>query len=127
MTAPEVQDLVDRSREELGAARKLVESGFMAQAIAHAYYAAFFSAEAGLLALGETRSKHSGVISAFGERVVKSRGFDSAVASTLRKLFEVRNRATYDNVPVDDQTAAAAITDAEQFVSAVERWLAQRP
>jgi hypothetical protein len=32
-----------------------------------------------------------------------------------------------DNVAVDDQTASRAIAEANEFVSAVERWLAQRP
>jgi uncharacterized protein (UPF0332 family) len=49
-----------RCREELAAARLLADKGFEAQAVSHAYFAAFFAAETALLALGETRSKHSG-------------------------------------------------------------------
>jgi uncharacterized protein (UPF0332 family) len=44
-----------------------------------------------LLALGQTRSKHSGVISGFSSRVVRQGGFDPRVAAPLRDLFEERN------------------------------------
>jgi uncharacterized protein (UPF0332 family) len=49
----EREDLT-RSRQKLNAARLLAESGFGAQAISRAYFAAFFTAEAALLLLGET-------------------------------------------------------------------------
>ena len=107
----------------MGAARTLRESGFAAQAIVHAYYACFFPAEAALLALGETRSKHAGVISAFGQLVVKAGGFDVAVAATLRKLFELRNKAVYDAADVDKEVASTAIDEAERFLVAVDAWL----
>ncbi len=126
MRLPEVQALLQHARRELSAARMLEESRFGAQAIVHAYYACFFSAEAALLELGETRSKHSGVIAAFGQLVVKAGGFDSAVAPALRKLFELRNKAVYDSAEVDEGIATAAIDEAERFVDAVEGWLKAR-
>lgn len=126
MSSPEAQALLGQGRTELGAARTLDQSGFAAQAIVHAYYACFFPAEAALLALGETRSKHAGVISAFGQLVVKAGGFDVAVASALRKLFELRNKAVYDAAVVDREVASAAIDEAERFLVAVEAWLKAR-
>jgi uncharacterized protein (UPF0332 family) len=89
----------------------------------HTYYACFFPAEAALLALGETRSKHAGVISAFGQLVVKAGGFDRSVAATLRRLFELRNKAVYDAADVDKEIASATIEEAERFLVAVEAWL----
>ena len=126
MTSPEVLALLERSRTELSAARSLAERDFAAQAIGHAYYATFFAAEGALLALGETRSKHSGVISAFGQLLVKGGGLDAAVGAILRKLFELRNGAVYDAVNVENETATAAIADAERFVGAVDHWLRRR-
>ena len=61
-----VAALLHRSRTELDAARVLLSAGFGDQAISRAYYGAFYAAEAALLSLGETRSKHSGVLAAFG-------------------------------------------------------------
>jgi uncharacterized protein (UPF0332 family) len=120
------RELLERGRTELGAARKLAEGGFAAQAVAHAYYAAFYSAEAALLGIGETRSKHSGVMSAFGRLVIKEGGFDPTVGVLLRQLFDLRHAATYDDMKVERNAAASAIADAERFVAAVERWLASR-
>jgi len=123
VSSPAAQALLRQARTELGAARTLEERGFAAQSIVHAYYACFFPAEAALLVLGETRSKHAGVISAFGQLVVKAGGFDRSVASTLRKLFELRNKAVYDPAEVEKETASAVIDEAKHFLGAVEAWL----
>ena len=126
MTPPEVRDLLDRGRTEIRAARSLSENGFHSQSISNAYYGAFFSAEGALLALGETRSKHSGVISAFGQLVIKEGGFKADVGLSLRRLFQLRNEAVYDGAEVDVESARSAIADAERFVAAVEAWLEER-
>jgi len=123
--APEVRALLERGRTELAAARVLADQRFAAQAVAHAYYAAFFAAESALLALGETRSKHSGVISAFGQLVVKTGGAVAETGPILRKLFELRNEAMYDTTKVQDDRASTAIADAERFLAAVDRWLTE--
>lgn len=104
----------------------MAEGGFAAQAVSRAYYAVFYAAQEALGALGETRSKHSGVIAAFGELAVRERGFDAATARVLRSLFRKRNEADYVLSPVPAETAGAAIEDAERFVDAVERWLDER-
>jgi hypothetical protein len=46
-----------RAREELAAARLLGDGGFPARAVSRGYFAAFYAAEAALLALDETRSE----------------------------------------------------------------------
>src|SRR5204863_1243270 len=94
-----VTDPLARSRNDLDAARLLAERGFGAQAVSRAYFAAFHAAEAALGRLGETRSKHAGVLSAFGRLVVLHGGFDEETGRLLRSLFERRNEADY--VPVD--------------------------
>lgn len=126
MTYRDAHGLIERSRTELAAGRTLAERGFGAQAVANAYYAAFFAAEASLLALGETRSKHSGVISAFGERLLKTGAVDLETGLLLRDLFELRNKATYDAFDVKPERAVQALADAERFLAAVEDWLRDR-
>ena len=123
MKPPEVRDLLERGRVEIRAARSLSENGFHSQSISNAYYAAFFSAEGALLALGETRSKHSGVISAFGQFVIKGGGLDPNIGLSLRRLFQLRNEAVYDGAAVDADRARSSIVEAESFVAAVEAWL----
>jgi uncharacterized protein (UPF0332 family) len=58
--------LIARGDTELLAARHLEEAGFSAQATSRPYYAAFYAAEATLLSLGETHSKHSGYCQPLG-------------------------------------------------------------
>jgi uncharacterized protein (UPF0332 family) len=116
---------LERCWEELAAARLLAGKGFEAQAVSRAYFAAFFAAEAALLALGETRSKHSGVLSAFVHLLVRGGQLDQEIGRLLRSLFERRNEADYSPVDVPAEEADAAIRDAERVVRAVETWLAQ--
>lgn len=115
-----------RSRQELEAARFLAGGGFAAQAVSRAYYAAFYAAEEALLALGETRSKHSGVLAAFEKLVVREGGLDPAIGRLLRSLFRRRNEADYGAVPASREEAEEATRDAERVVDAFESWLARR-
>ncbi len=115
-----------RSRTELAAARVLVSSGYPAQGISRAYYAAFFAAEAALLALGETRSKHSGVIAAFGQLVVKDAGVSREIGAVLSGLFQLRLTADCGPGEFAPDEAARSIADAERFVTAVDDWLQRR-
>jgi uncharacterized protein (UPF0332 family) len=114
---------LERCWEELAAARLLAGKGFEAQAVSRAYFAAFFAAEAALLALGETRSKHSGVVSAFVHLLVRGGQLDQEIGRLLRSLFERRNEADYSLVDVPAEEADAAIRDAQRVVSAVQTWL----
>jgi uncharacterized protein (UPF0332 family) len=115
-----------RSRREIDAARLLGESEFGAQAISRAYYAAFYAAEQALASLGESRSKHSGTIAAFGRLVVREGGLEEEMGRILRSLFEQRNDVDYAGAVASRDDAELAIRAAERFVEAVESWLAER-
>jgi len=115
-----------RSWQELAAARLLASRGFEAQAVSRAYFAAFFAAEAALLRLGETRSKHSGVVSAFIQLMVRGGRTDEEIGRLLRSLFERRNEADHSPIDVPLEVADAALGDADRVVSAVETWLTQQ-
>jgi len=115
-----------RSWQELAAARLLAGRGFEAQAVSRAYFAAFFAAEAALLRLGETRSKHSGVVSAFTQLMVRGGQIDEEIGRLLRSLFERRNEADCSPIDVPVEEANAALRDADRVVSAVETWLTQQ-
>jgi uncharacterized protein (UPF0332 family) len=114
-----------RSRQEIGAARLLADGDFAAQAISRAYYAAFYAAEHALASLGESRSKHSGVIAAFGKLVIREGGLDEQIGRVLRSLFEQRNDVDYGEAVASRDDADRAIRDAERFIDAVGLWLAE--
>jgi uncharacterized protein len=115
-----------RSREELEAARLLADGGFHAQAVSRAYYAAFYAASQALLALGESRSKHSGVVAAFSSIVVKREGVEEEIGRDLRALFDQRSVADYGDDTVSSEQAEAALAKASKVVAAVESWLEHR-
>ena len=111
-----------RAHEELRAAGVL-QAGLPAQAVSRSYFAAFYAAEAALLELGETRSKHSGVIAAFVQLVVRRGACDERAGRLLRDLYERRGQAdcSTDAVPADE--GGRAIVDAEAVVALIETWL----
>jgi len=119
--------LLGRARQEVGAARALAVAGFELQSVSRAYFGVFYAAEAALVSLAETRSKHSAVIAAFGRLVVKQGGMNPDTAATLRRLFELRNAADYDWLDVDQGEAARSISAAEEFIDAVAAWIDQHP
>lgn len=117
---------LDRAHRDLEAARHLLTNGFPSQAISRAYYSAFYAAHAALGALGEERSTHGGVISAFNRLVVKEGGLDRAAGRWLRRLFDDRSKADYQENEVDREAAERDVRDAERFVDAVTSWIEAR-
>lgn len=124
---PIPREEIARAKRDLDAARFLLSGGFDAQAVSRAYYAAFAAASGALGTLGETRSKHSGVIAAFGRMIVHERGFDADVAAALPELFDDRNAADYSFAPIDAPAAERAVDRAEAFVDGVALWLDEHP
>ena len=61
------------------------------------------------------------------QRVVREGGMDPDIGAALAALFRLRLDADYGPGPLTAAQADSAIVDAERFVSAVERWLAQQP
>lgn len=115
-----------RGRQELKAAEALLEAGFPAQAVSHAYLAGFHSASAALALLGEVPATSSGVISAFGRRVVGENGIDHETARVLRRLYEDRNDIENGLVEAPLEEARGAVADASRFVEAIASWIGQR-
>lgn len=104
----------------------MAEKGFGRQAVSRAYFAAFYAAERALALKGESRSKHAGVIAAFGKLVVREGGLSEEVGRLLRSLFERRGEADYTGADPPEEEYFAAIGDAERFVEALEEWIADR-
>lgn len=122
-----VEEGMARCREEIAAARVLAREGFAAQAVSRCYYAVFYAAEAALLSVGESRSKHAGVISAFGQLVVKREGVDERAGRLLRSLYDRRSHADYDLGLVPQEVADEAIEDAETVAGIISDWLKRQP
>jgi uncharacterized protein (UPF0332 family) len=116
---------VARAREDVRAARSLLESGFPSQAVSLAYSAGLQVAVAALAVIGERPSTDAGVVSAFGRRVVGD-GIDHEFGRTLRQLYEDRNDVEHALLKAPKDEAEKAIDGAERLVEAGARWVEER-
>lgn len=112
-----------RGREELRAARALLDAGFPSQAVTHAFMAGFQAATEALHVIGETPATRTGVLSAFARRVVGEGGLDHEAGRVLRKLFEDRGDVDNALVPAPPEEARAAVASAERLLEATAEWM----
>lgn len=119
----EVEQLLARGREELRAAQVLLDAGFPSQALSRAYLAAFHAASAALATVGEKPLTRTGVISAFGRRVVREGGLDHEVGRGLRRLFDDRDYVDYRLAEAPAEEARSAIGDAARLLDATAQWI----
>lgn len=112
-----------RAHQELRAAQALLDGGFPSQALSRAYLAAFHAASAALMSIGETPHTRTGVISAFGRRIVSEGGFDHEVGRKLRRLFDDADYVDYALGEAPPEQASSAINDAALLLDATVRWI----
>lgn len=124
MTTPDVADLVLKADRSLAAAEHLCANGFPDFAVSRAYYAMFYAAEALLLDQDLSFSKHSAVISAFGQRFVKTGILDSSLHRHLLEAFDLRNLGDYGAVhDIDIVDARIVLEHAKVFCATVKNHL----
>lgn len=121
---PDQEALVAKGHRSLAASRRLYEEGDYDFAASRAYYAMFYLVQALLLSCDMTFSKHSAVISAFGQHFVKTGFFTPEHYAALRTAFDERNLSDYQYVTPFPQEAADGLLDrAGSFVKDVESFL----
>ena len=114
MMKPGVEAMIDKAGANLDAARLLLEAQHLDSAASRAYYAMFYVAEALLAQLGQSYSKHAGVIAAFGREYARTGIMDARFHRWLIDAQDLRSVADY--------TAEALIT--EENVRTVCDWAA---
>ena len=120
----EIRAYLERADEALTAARDNLALPHVRVAASQAYYAMFYAAHALLAAKGLATSKHSGVISLFGEHFARPKLLDPELHRWLREGLDRRVTADYQTmVDVDPETAQEQIARAEQFVAEARKWL----
>jgi uncharacterized protein (UPF0332 family) len=115
----EVQTYLALAEEKLVVARDLLGLKHYRDAVARAYYTMFYAAKAALLTVGVGGiHKHTGVVSFFAERFVKTGRVDRRYSTTLARALRDRIAADYEvEFQADDGLARQAITDAEAFLA----------
>ncbi len=123
--SPLADALMRKSRRALRSARLDLRDGDTDGAVNRSYYAMFNAAQVALLSSGVPEDKlpktHAGLISAFGERVVKRGKVDPEFGRAIRKTESLRLRADYTGAEFDLAAAEKALAGAERFVQSVEQ------
>ena len=102
------QTLLRKAEENIGAAVVLIDQGYYDIAVSRLYYAMFYCAEAVLLSQNLTFSKHSAVISAFGQHFAKIGLLPQDLHRSLIEAQDMRNLSDYDLMAVLNREAAEA-------------------
>jgi uncharacterized protein (UPF0332 family) len=113
------------AEEAVGLAEELYEKQHVRTAVSRSYYAMFYAATALLAAEGLAFSKHSGVISGYGQHFAKTGQLDPQYHAWLLKAFQLRNTADYalDAILTQD-IVVEQLTRARAFVEAARQYLA---
>jgi uncharacterized protein (UPF0332 family) len=115
---------LEKARDDVARAGKLIATGAYRQAISRAYYAVFAIASATILTQGYSRKKHSGVESAFNQFFVKPGLIEPAYGAIYIKAYRARQDADYaDTTEFTETQARQVLADAEKFVERVEKYL----
>ena len=114
----EQQQLLEKAHNSLRASKILSTEEIYDVAVSRAYYAMFYIAEAFLLDDNLTFSKHSAVISKFGEYFARTGRVPVEFHRHLIQAEQSRIRADYDAASQVTQTEAdEQITHAETFLT----------
>jgi uncharacterized protein (UPF0332 family) len=108
-----------RAARSLPSARNVLADGDNDFAVARAYYAMFYAATAALLSRGVSRTKHSAVITAFGEHFVKVGHVTLAQQTALQVAFRERNEGDYHGYFPPREDVESRLAEATEFVEAV--------
>jgi len=123
----EVFIYIEHAKEMLAVAEQNLRNDFYTSAVNRAYYAIFYAANAMLATIGEARSKHSGVISLFRNRFVKTGDLPVELSDIYGRVLDNRQRGDYDlGLQMDEEQAKTDIEDTRRFVDEVEQWLKEK-
>ena len=127
MTSPtQIKLYVDRAWVAVQESRDILDLGYHNVAVSRAYYAMFYAATALLTSQGISRSKHSGVHSAFGQYFVKPGLIEPEYSRMLVNTFRLRLDSDYEvSLTLNKTSAEDTLRDAEQFVERAETYLQQ--
>lgn len=124
MKSPGVKDLLEKADRSLAAAERLLMEGFPDFAAGRSYYGMFYATEALLLSRDLSFSKHSAVITAFGQHFVKTGILPPSLHRYLLDAYDLRNLGDYGAVhAVDDSDARQALENAKAFCAAIRSHL----
>jgi uncharacterized protein (UPF0332 family) len=87
------------AEEKLEVAQELLELSRFDDAVSKAYYVMFYSAKAALLAIDVDLYRHSGVVSQFGQHLVKTGYADKRYSRILARAMQAREQERHGRTP----------------------------
>lgn len=122
----EVELYMQSADDMLRVAEYNLRQGFYSTAVNRAYYAIFYAANALLATQGLSRSKHSGVISAFRQYFVKPGLIEADYSRTYGQVMDDRHEGDYDpETDTEPDQAAVDVQYASEFVARARQYLQQ--
>lgn len=116
----ETQQLIDKAKRSIKAARRLYDHGDYDFAVSRTYYALFYVSEALLLSRGKSYSKHAAVISAIYDEFIKPDDLPKAFHKLLHWAFNLRQQGDYlCEVPISKEIAMDLIDQATKQIQLV--------
>lgn len=116
---------LQEAEESLDEAKYLFE-GYKSprSVINRAYYAMFYSVLALLIFEPYSSSKHSGVLSYFNRRFIKSGLFSKDLGRAVNKAFDIRQRGDYrEQVVLTREQVVPFLDWARKFIDSVKSYL----
>jgi hypothetical protein len=122
-----IREELDVAKRRLEAAKLLFEKGMIDDAVNRAYYSFFHAAKAMLNVLGFNAKTHSGLISEFGLRIIKTNLLDKKFAQYFRRAFEMRESSDYEiGVIFGEDEVQTLIKNAEEFLKKAQEFIEKR-
>ncbi|WP_054686080.1 HEPN domain-containing protein [Rhodothermus marinus] len=124
---PEIAKLLQKAARSIEAAEALLQRGDYDFAVARAYYAMFYLAEALLLEKDLRFKTHHGVITAFGKHFIQPGIFPAELYRWLRTAYNARLVGDYDvDAVFTPEGVATLIEQARRFMHTVRPYLEHR-
>jgi uncharacterized protein (UPF0332 family) len=115
---------LEKAENCLKIAELLLAEEAYADAANRSYYCIFHAMNAVLITEGFSAKTHSGCISEFSKRYIKTGVFSKDLSEIIRTAFTVRNKSDYDVFYVVVKSEVVKqIENAKIFLSAVEKYI----
>ena len=119
---------LEKAHNCLKAAETLLESGAYADSANRSYYCIFHAIRAVLITYGFSAKTHSGIITEFRRRYIKTGLFPIEFSDMIGNAFEIRNDSDYEDFStISESEALQQIENAKLFLEAVKEFIDNLP
>jgi uncharacterized protein (UPF0332 family) len=119
-----IREELEVAKRRLKAAKLLFEKSMIEDAVNRAYYSFFHAAKAMLNTLGFDAKTHSGLISEFGLRIIKTNLLDEKFGQYFRRAFEMRESSDYEiGIVFSKEEVQTLIKNADAFLRKAQEFV----